>query len=273
MTFDQERWYSGPLGQRGIVQLYPQDGAFNSYSFFTLRPGEQPSDFGPPGSARYPTTDLLYPDRYKDSLKANVSSWVNAFFIQENYSPQGLRNLTVNVGARLELQKLYDFHGKPFLDATNISPRVGAVLDPFSDGRSKLSVFYGRYYEAIPLNVASRYFGGEGILVRNSVPFSECTNPDPYNWNGSGEWRNCNTPPQSATTDNAAGGSGLFNNGQNYAVQSNLQGQYHNEVVATAEREIIEDMTVVSTTSTAGWADHRGRRRRPVADVRARQPG
>jgi hypothetical protein len=44
--------------------------------------------------------------------------------------------------------------------------------------------------------------------------------------------------------DNATGGSILFNNGTNYAVQSNLAGQYHNEIVATAEREVIEDLTV-----------------------------
>ncbi len=67
VTFDQERWYSGPLGARGIPQLYPQDGDFNSFSFFTLQPGEQPSDFGPPNMARFPTTDLLYGPRYQDS--------------------------------------------------------------------------------------------------------------------------------------------------------------------------------------------------------------
>ena len=51
-------------------------------------------------------------------------------------------------------------------------------------------------------------------------------------------------PGQTQAADNAVGGSGLYNNGQNYPVQADLQGQYHNEIVATAEREIIEDMTV-----------------------------
>ena len=38
-------------------------------------------------------------------------------------------------------------------------------------------------------------------------------------------------------------------------MQANLQGQYHNEIVATAEREIIEDLTVrARLPSTAGWA-------------------
>ena len=63
------------------------------------------------------------------------------------------------------------------------------MYDPFNDGRSKLSFFYGRYYEAIPLNVAARYFGGEGILVRNGIPFAGCANPNPYTWTGAGECR------------------------------------------------------------------------------------
>jgi hypothetical protein len=247
VTYDQERWYSGPIGNRALIQLYPQAGAFNSWTFFTLQPGEQPSDFG---NLR-PASDLLYRPDYQDSLKANVSSLVNAFFVQENYNPPGLRNLTVNVGGRLEFQKLYDFHGNAFLDATNVSPRIGAIFDPRNDGRSKISFFYGRYYEAIPLNVAARYFGGEGILQRNGIPISDCmgaAGQSAYNWTGT-ELAGCKRPDQSSMTtpfpaDNATQGSTLFNNGTNYAVQSNLAGQYHNEIVATAEREVIEDLTV-----------------------------
>ena len=176
VTFNQERWYSGPLGNRALIQLYPQAAATST----PTRSSRCSRASSPPTSARPasgPATDLLYPPDYQDSLKANVSSIVNAFFLQENYSPPGLRNLTINAGARLEFQKLYDFHGQAFLDATNVSPRIGAIYDPRNDGRSKISVFYGRYYEAIPLNVAARYFGGEGILQRNGVPFSDCATP------------------------------------------------------------------------------------------------
>ena len=248
VTFDQDRWYSGPLGQRGLVQLYPGAGNFNTYSFFTLPPGGHPSDIG----VLYPATNLLYPPLYQDDLKASVKSWVNALFLQENYNPQGLRNLTVNLGGRVELQKLYDFHGNAFMNATNLSPRVGAIYDPFADGRSKLSFAFGRFYEAIPLNVAARYFGGEGILNRNGVPFSDCNNTQPYTWTGAGEWANCKTPAMTTPNqpmntwpaDNASAGSSPLNNGSNYPVQPNLQGQYHNEIVATAEREVIEDLTV-----------------------------
>jgi len=246
VTYDQDRWYSGPLGQRAIVQIDPNGGFHNTYSFFTLQRGEQPSDVG----NLFPSTDLLYPPRYQDNLHASVSSIVNALYLQENYSPAALRNLTINLGGRLEFQKLYDFHGNAFLNATNLSPRVGAIYDPFADGRSKVSVFYGRYFEAIPLNVAARYFGGEGLLNRNGIQTGNCNNPNAYTWTGAGEWAQCGAPPMTTSMDKTtwgadnAGQVNILNNGQNYALQADLQGQYHNEIVATAEREVIEDLTV-----------------------------
>src|SRR5262249_61754552 len=41
--FDQDRYYSGPIGDRALVQLYPgmangNTDSFNTYTFFTLQP-------------------------------------------------------------------------------------------------------------------------------------------------------------------------------------------------------------------------------------------
>ncbi len=252
-TLDQDTWYSGPIGQRALDMVFPgspdpSTGNFNTFSFFTLAPGQHPAGFGgAPGAGISPATDLLYKNGiygYQDVVSASVKSLSDAFFLQDSYSPQGLRNLTVNAGVRLELQKLYDFQGNSFLDARNLGPRVGAIFDPFNDGRSKISVGYGRYFEAIPLDVAARYFGGQGILVRNSVPFAACQQTNPYAWTGNGDWAHCGTPAMGSFADNAGQGTSLQNNGQNDPVQANLQGQYQNEVVATAERQIMEDMTV-----------------------------
>jgi hypothetical protein len=242
-TFDQDRYYSGPEGARNLVQIYPNGSppSYSTYSFFTLQPGQFPTDYGP-GTGQ-PYTDLLHGPQYQDHLRANVKELSNAFFIQDSYSPQGLRNLTVNVGVRYELQKLYDFHGSPFLDTGNFGPRLGAVYDPMNDGKSKISVGYGRFYESIPLNVAARYFGGEGILVRNNVPLSTCSS-DPMSWTGAGEaFKQCDFPARGAMSDAAANGTAPFNNGTNYPVQPHLQGQYHNEIVATAERQLMDDLT------------------------------
>jgi hypothetical protein len=246
-NFDQNRFYSGPPGSRVLVQVAPNGGQpagapypyFDTYSFFSLQPGQFPSDFFGRGS------DLLYPPDYQDQLHAYVKSLSNAFFLQDGYSPSVLPNLTVNAGARLELQKMYDRYGGAFLDANNLGPRFGAVYDPFNDGRSKISVAYGRYFEAIPLNLAARYFGGEGILIRNGVPLSTCQQQNPYAWQGAGEWRNCALAPQGmGASDVAAGNTSQVNNGSDYPLQSHLQGQFHNEIVATIEREVMDDLTV-----------------------------
>ena len=64
--------------------------------------------------------------------------------------------------------------------------------------------------------------------------------------------------------DTAAGGFFLANNGTNYPLQTDMQGQYHNEIIATAEREVIDDLTV-RLDYQHRWLgnDHRGRLRRP----------
>ena len=46
-NFDQERYYSGPLGSRALIYNYPQQGTFDTNSFFTLQPGQFPASFGP----------------------------------------------------------------------------------------------------------------------------------------------------------------------------------------------------------------------------------
>ena len=88
MPFDQERCYSGPLGSRSLIQLYPGDlglgrRSFNSWTLFTLQPGQFPSTFGDPRLASQggydPTwqqsyTNLLHPPLYQDNLKAYVKS-------------------------------------------------------------------------------------------------------------------------------------------------------------------------------------------------------
>ena len=231
-TFDLDRNYSGPPGAHSFEQIFlpgNESGVtpynYNSVTLFTLQPGETPA----PGSY----TDLTQAPNYVDLLHASVKSLSDAFFLQDSYSPDKLRNLTVNAGVRLELQTLYDTTGTPVFDTNNWAPRLSAVYDPFNDGRSKLSVSYGRYYEQVPLDVAARYFGGENF-VQAFGPITGCSKPNPYAWVGAAEYKGCPPPPpnQIAPTFNAE-----------YA-QPNMQGQYHNEIVATAEREVMEGMTV-----------------------------
>ncbi|HTA18841.1 MAG TPA: hypothetical protein VK989_06090, partial [Polyangia bacterium] len=248
-TLDLDRYYSGPPGDHAFVNFFNNPGSpttLMSQSYFKLQPGQYPTDFG----SRYPATDLVQaaPGEYTDALKADVKSITNALFLQDSWSPWFLRNLSVNAGVRYEMQKLYDMNGASFISANNIAPRVGAIFDPFNDGKSKISAAYGRYYEAIPLDLAARYFGGENWVDRGNVPVGDCANPNEYTWTGAGEYRGCPIPPVGQTKlangqpDPAAGGTGATYN--NALKASKINGQYQNEIVATAERQIMDDMTV-----------------------------
>jgi hypothetical protein len=206
-VLDQTRWFSGPSGSRGLVQH--GQGNVTTLSFFSLPAGRYPFQFadGGPGDLD-PNHDgspaeLAQPPFYRDELKARVKNFAPALFLQDSYAV--LPNLNLMLGGRYEQQRLYDFQGQPFATLDNLAFRAGAVYDFTNDGRSRLFGHYGRFFEAVPLNLAVRYFGGEGILVRNSQ------DPPPY---------------------------ALFNNGSNYPVQPQLQGQSHDEIVAGFQYEV-----------------------------------
>ncbi|HEY2729426.1 MAG TPA: TonB-dependent receptor [Polyangia bacterium] len=238
-TLDISRSYSGPGPGQHALDWFNPDGTLNSQSFFRLKPGQSPADEG----VLFPNSDLVDPAKglYQDALNASVKSLTDAFFLQETFSPQGLRNLSVNAGVRYEFQTLYDMNGASFIDTRNLAPRVGAVYDPFNDGRSKISVGYGQFYEAIPLDMAARYFGGENFVQRQEIPLSSCApTTTQASFVGAGEWHNCSLGPPDPVAD---GSYSKTNNGTGLH-QSHIEGQYQNEVVATLERELMEDMTV-----------------------------
>lgn len=228
-TMDFTRAFTGPPGSRAFVSL-PGDGSYSAETFFQLPPTESPVDYT---SGKLNSTNLTGSPYYVDALHAYVKSMSNAFFLQDSFSPDRLRNLTINAGVRLELQKLYDSNGGNIFSTDNWAPRVSAVYDPFDDGRSKVSVSYGRYYEAVPLDVAARYFAGENFVNSNGT-LNTCTGnlSDQNNWVGAGEYKSCKA------------NNGAFANFNSEYAQPDMQGQYHNEIVATVERQIMEDMTV-----------------------------
>ena len=74
VTFDQERWYSGPLGHARADPALPAAGRLQHLLVLHAAAGRAAVRLRP--RRRAPATDLLYPPDYQDSLKANVSSLV-----------------------------------------------------------------------------------------------------------------------------------------------------------------------------------------------------
>jgi hypothetical protein len=224
IQYTDARWNSGRDGNRGSALMYPNREA-DLQSFFRLPPGETLANFGDGSNSSVPhlASDLLDPNSYyQDVIRSRTRALNSALFLQESYSPRP--NLTVNAGVRWEMQQIYDYRGNKALSINdNIAPRVGVVYDPTNEGRSKLFAHYGRFYESIPMTLANRGFGGEGVVysVRTCPP-------------GETDWTKCTLDPAQIYPTT----------GEMLKVQNGLKGSYNDEVVAGGQYQIVPDLVV-----------------------------
>jgi hypothetical protein len=124
--------------------------------------------YGSVGPTRLTATDA--PDG-----KINVVSETTntAFYLQDSWQPDFLDGLTINAGVRWEMQSMGvpDQPAAQSLSINNsIGPRLQAVYDWTRQGRSKVSVSWGRFFSSFPLDMADRAFGDERQIraYRNS---------------------------------------------------------------------------------------------------------
>ena len=178
-----------PAGARGFVSLSRRRHLHGADTFSRCRP-ESPVQYITGVAARDAADDARpIPGRAAVLRQEHVQRVLLAGQLQPRPPAEPDRQRRRPAGAAEAVRQPA---ATAFLDTNNWAPRLGAVYDPFNDGRSKVSVSYGRYYEAIPLDVAARYFAGENFvnLVRHpSRARATCRNP--YNWTGAGEYKKC----------------------------------------------------------------------------------
>ncbi len=106
----------------------------------------------------------------------------------------------------------------------NWSPRLGLVWDPAQNGKSKVYGFYGRFYEAIPLDMNIRAINGERYIIKRWGNTADLSG---------GSWINPNGSPL------AINGTWTLNRTSNLTavtpLDDNLRAQYQNEFVLGGE--------------------------------------
>jgi outer membrane receptor protein involved in Fe transport len=168
--------------------------------------------------------------------RSNPSTWTFAIpqitepetkntsaYIQDSWKIRP--NFTLNAGIRWESQEVLGRGGsKAFKIDNNIAPRVGVVWDVFNTGRSKAYANFGRFFEAIPMDINIRAFGGELVC------FCYNTSPDPAHWQ----------PDLSATPIRRSTilGSSVE------PVDPNLKGQHIDEFLLGYDQEVAPNLAV-----------------------------
>jgi carboxypeptidase family protein/TonB-dependent receptor-like protein len=185
---------------------------------------------------------------------ANTSDRSVGAYLQDSW--QILPNVTINLGLRFEQQVLNNADAlqgtmtatgetvpQSALSLNNWAPRLGAIYDPTSEGKSKLFVHWGRFFENIPNDINVRSFGAEINDIQNNNTHQR--QPGVMGYNPS-----CNVNHQAgvnpqtvlAGCDDLAAAS-LLGGGIEF-VAPGTTGQYTDELVLGAEYELLPDVKI-----------------------------
>lgn len=99
---------------------------------------------------------------YQFGAFGKATNTANTFFIQDKWQPTS--RLTLNLGVRMENEKIPAFNQNAidlewsFMD--KIAPRLGAAYALTADGKTKISAFYGRFFDRLKFSLPQGSFGG-----------------------------------------------------------------------------------------------------------------
>lgn len=183
-----------------------------------------------------------------ESLQWETNNLFAAAFLQDSWTVFDI--LTLNLGLRYDGEWLFAGDGSSSLALPlQVSPRLGAIVDPFQSGRVKIYGAYARYYETVPLDIADRAGSSEPQIL-SGRPAALCDPRDPKQ----------NSPEACLNDDNlvalnefnSPNQKWVVTGGGKTAIDPNIAPPSSDEVTLGAEAEIFRDARI-GVSYTKRW--------------------
>jgi hypothetical protein len=100
---------------------------------------------------------------YQFGASGNATNTANTLYVQDKWQPTS--RLTFNLGVRAEMEKIPAFNQNA-IDlkwgfGDKIAPRLGVAYALTSDNKTKVSAFYGRFFDRLKFSLPQGSFGGQ----------------------------------------------------------------------------------------------------------------
>ena len=173
-----------------------------------------------------------------DAYRARVSTQNYSLFLQDRWAITN--SLFVEAGARWEMQDMRDILGRPAIRiADNVAPRIGLVYDWTEEGKSRLFVHYGWFFQQMPLALVNRVYGGL-VDVGRDYKHQTCQGNSVNGPDGNPREQTLLGQPTEFCTDSGGSTTGLIAG----ATVPHLRGQYDQSFQVGYQHEVIEDLTL-----------------------------
>jgi len=110
-----------------------------------------------------PTNSIGTGVTYQFASSGSATNKANTFFVQDKW--QVTSRLTLNLGLRTEEENIPSFAENSinlkFKYLDKLAPRLGAAYALTDDGKTKLSAFYGRFFDRLKFALPQGSFGGQ----------------------------------------------------------------------------------------------------------------
>jgi hypothetical protein len=138
-------YYTGPSFQLPNLTAFGAAAGQTMYGASFTRQHENSSDLTSPIILKVTRGNYSRP-------AVSTDTRYHSGYIQDSWT---FGRITFKPGLRFEQQGLIGVQEK-YTFAHNWAPRLGIIVDPFNDRKTKIYASYGRFYEKVPLDIAVR---------------------------------------------------------------------------------------------------------------------